>query len=72
MEVVNYAQKYNLQLVENVYDVDSEEIKFSSLYKYKYPCTNKNKEMYIILYRNKWFIRLYKPKTVDIIYKECR
>lgn len=66
--VVNYAKKHNLQLEVDKYEIEKDDVTNGDKYKYIYPCSTKDGQIYAILYRNKFFIKTATPRALDIIY----
>ena len=66
--VINYAKKHNLQLEVDKYEIEKSDVENGDKYKYIYPCSTKDGQIYAILYRNKFYIKTATPRALNIIY----
>ena len=66
--VVNYAKRHNLTLEIDKYEIEKGDVTNGDKYKYIYPCSTKDGQIYAILYRNKFYIKTATPKALNIIY----
>ena len=66
--VLNYAKRHNLTLEIDKYEIEKGDVTNGDKYKYIYPCSTKDGQIYAILYRNKFYIKTATPKALNIIY----